>query len=207
MSSVPTVTPQFYIPDQSSATGSSSGSSADDLHWADATSLASSASCGQHRRDGAAALQPVAVVSVATNSDAVNEHADTMPTAIFPMRTYDKWCPTKQGATLVWRDVCVYATRVSSTESSSSTMPRVSSSGAKLSKSGGASATGTGSQQLKRLINNATGAIRPGTLMALMGSRYVVCRGIFKILLSCCSCVYIFMCVLLSFVVVPARVR
>lgn len=61
-----------------------------------------------------------------------------------PVRSYSKWAPSEHGSTLVWRDVCVYAK-----------CPQ------KGSKAG-----------LKRIINNATGAIQPGTLMALMGSRY-----------------------------------
>lgn len=61
-------------------------------------------------------------------------------------RSYSKWCPAKQGATLVWRDVCVYAND-------------------DVRQHRGAGG------QLKRIINNSTGAIQPGTLMALMGSR------------------------------------
>lgn len=61
-----------------------------------------------------------------------------------PMRGRNTWISSKQGATLVWRDVCVYAT------------------------SGGSKAT---SKNLRRIINNSTGAIQPGTLMAVMGSR------------------------------------
>lgn len=60
-----------------------------------------------------------------------------------PVRSYNKWAPSEHGSTLVWRDLCVYAK-----------CPQ------KENKSG-----------LKRIINNATGAIQPGTLMALMGSR------------------------------------
>lgn len=63
--------------------------------------------------------------------------------AILPKRSYSRWCPVQQGATLVWRDVCVYATDD------------------RKKKLG----------ELKRIINNSTGAIQPGTLMALMGSR------------------------------------
>lgn len=82
-----------------------------------------------------------------TKNDEANEddnvtHATTMP---MPMRSYCKWSPSKQGATLVWRDVCVYATDTNQPQ------PRC---------------------KLKRIINNSTGAIQPGTLMALMGSRY-----------------------------------
>lgn len=65
------------------------------------------------------------------------------PEANLPLRSYNKWCPVKQGATLVWRDVCIYATND------------------RKKKLG----------ELKRIINNSTGAIQPGTLMALMGSR------------------------------------
>lgn len=58
-----------------------------------------------------------------------------------PLRSYSKWSPTEQGATLVWRDLCVYTN------------------------------VGGSGQRMKRIINNSTGAIQPGTLMALMGSR------------------------------------
>lgn len=53
------------------------------------------------------------------------------------LRSYNKWSPTEQGATLVWRDICVYSTKNSN---------------------------------LKRIINNVSGAVQPGTLVALMGS-------------------------------------
>lgn len=57
-----------------------------------------------------------------------------------PLRSYSKWSPTEQGATLVWRDLCVY--------------------------------TNVGSARgMKRIINNSTGAVQPGSLMALMGAR------------------------------------
>lgn len=51
-----------------------------------------------------------------------------------------KWSPTEQGATLVWRDVCVYAPQPDK------------------------------KQSIKRIINNASGAVTPGMLVALMGS-------------------------------------
>lgn len=70
-------------------------------------------------------------------------------------RCYSKWCPSQQGATLVWRDVCVYATN-----------------------------TDFRCKRLKRIINNSTGAIEPGTLMALMGSRLVIKTKILVILIS-----------------------
>lgn len=60
-----------------------------------------------------------------------------------PLRSYSKWSPTEQGATVVWRDLCVYAT-------------------------GGS----MNAKNLKRIINNSSGAVQPGSLMALMGSRY-----------------------------------
>lgn len=60
-----------------------------------------------------------------------------------PLRGYTKWAPSN-GCTLVWRDVSVYAN---------------------LDKS-------NNNSRLKRIINNSSGAIQPGTLMALMGSRY-----------------------------------
>lgn len=55
-------------------------------------------------------------------------------------RSYSKWSPTEQGATLVWRDVCVYAQQTEK------------------------------GQKIKRIINNVSGAVTPGTLVALMGS-------------------------------------
>lgn len=54
-------------------------------------------------------------------------------------RSYNKWSPTEHGATLVWRDVCVYAKQFNS-------------------------------PKIKRIINNVSGAVTPGTLVALMGS-------------------------------------
>lgn len=57
-----------------------------------------------------------------------------------PLRSYSKWSPSEQGATLVWRDLCVYTN------------------------------VGSG-QKMKRIINNSTGAVQPGSLMALMGAR------------------------------------
>lgn len=59
-----------------------------------------------------------------------------------PLRGYSKWAPS-DGCTLVWRDVSVYAN---------------------LDRS-------SNNCRLKRIINNSSGAIQPGTLMALMGSR------------------------------------
>uniref|UniRef100_A0A034W8J1 Protein scarlet n=1 Tax=Bactrocera dorsalis TaxID=27457 RepID=A0A034W8J1_BACDO len=64
-----------------------------------------------------------------------------------PLRSYSKWSPTEQGATLVWRDLCVYTTGE----------PNGASGGGSLHK-------------MKRIINNSTGAVQPGNLMALMGS-------------------------------------
>lgn len=61
------------------------------------------------------------------------------------LRSYNKWSPTEQGATLVWRDLCVYAT------------------GKQVSGSGDGG-------PIKRIINNVSGAVTPGTLIALMGS-------------------------------------
>lgn len=61
------------------------------------------------------------------------------------LRSYNKWSPTEQGATLVWQDLCVYAT--------------------------GRQAHGAGDRgPIKRIINNVSGAVTPGTLIALMGS-------------------------------------
>lgn len=60
-----------------------------------------------------------------------------------PLRGYTKWEPNTHGSTLVWRDVSVYAN---------------------LDRS-------VNNCRLKRIINNSSGAIQPGTLMALMGSR------------------------------------
>lgn len=81
-----------------------------------------------------------------------------------PLRSYSKWSPIEQGATLVWRDLCVYTT----------CEPNGSSGGGSL-------------QKMKRIINNSTGAVQPGNLMALMGSRWVdmcirLCNG------TVCAC-------------------
>lgn len=70
-----------------------------------------------------------------------------------PLRGRNSWLSNKQGATLVWRDVCVYAT----TQSTKAT-----------------------SKNLRRIINNASGAIQPGTLMAVMGSRCVYISHFFS---------------------------
>ncbi|XP_050067132.1 protein scarlet [Anopheles maculipalpis] len=67
------------------------------------------------------------------------------------LRSYSKWSPTEQGATLVWRDLCVYATAGS----------------AHGERTG---SSGTHRPSIKRIINNVSGAVTPGTLIALMGS-------------------------------------
>lgn len=105
--------------------------SSEELHWADAINVFSSTT--NHDED---------TVAVKTLDD--DNVATTIP---LPMRSYCKWSPTQQGATLVWRDVCVYATDAEQPKGHSNR------------------------GQLKRIINNSTGAIQPGTLMALMGSR------------------------------------
>lgn len=57
------------------------------------------------------------------------------------LRSYSKWAPCEQGVTMVWRDLSIYAL------------------------------AGTSSKKgLKRIINNVTGVVRSGTLMALMGA-------------------------------------
>lgn len=71
-----------------------------------------------------------------------------------PLRGRNSWLSNKQGATLVWRDVCVYATIQSSKATS---------------------------KNLRRIINNASGAIQPGTLMAVIGSRCVYLSFFFSI--------------------------
>lgn len=78
-----------------------------------------------------------------TNIATVPEEAGVQE---LPLRGRNSWLISKQGATLVWRDVCVYATTTSSKATS---------------------------KNLRRIINNSTGAIQPGTLMAVMGSRFV----------------------------------
>ncbi|XP_053664764.1 protein scarlet [Anopheles marshallii] len=67
------------------------------------------------------------------------------------LRSYSKWSPTEQGATLVWRDLCVYATASS---------PNGEHNGV----------SGSHRPTIKRIINNVSGAVTPGTLIALMGS-------------------------------------
>lgn len=58
------------------------------------------------------------------------------------LRSYNKWAPDEHGATIVWRDVNVYVMQ-------------------DKFRSG---------KSLKRLINNVTGAVKPGSLVALMGA-------------------------------------
>lgn len=82
-----------------------------------------------------------------TNILVVNESAKTYTNEgnddiQMPLRGYSNWAPS-HGCTLVWRDVSVYANFDKSTNNGC----------------------------LKRIINNSSGAIQPGTLMALMGSR------------------------------------
>lgn len=75
------------------------------------------------------------------NSENSNQNVSCSSTSSNEMsylRSYNKWCPVTHGATLVWRDVCVYANH--------------------------------GNENLKRIINGATGAVQPGSLVALMGS-------------------------------------
>ncbi|XP_035783615.1 protein scarlet-like [Anopheles albimanus] len=66
------------------------------------------------------------------------------------LRSYNHWSPSEQGATLVWRDLCVYAT--------AGTGPAAGQPGS------------TGQPPIKRIINNVSGAVTPGSLIALMGS-------------------------------------
>ena len=75
-----------------------------------------------------------------------------------PLRSYSKWSPTEQGATLVWRDLCVYTA--------------------------GEHGSSPSLYNMKRIINNSNGAVQPGNLMALMGSRCVEYM---------CVCAYVFM--------------
>lgn len=112
--------------------------SVEEIYWEDATNLFSDKKNETGVDD--------------TEADNNEAHATTIP---MPMRSYCKWSPSKQGATLVWRDVCVYATDTNQPR------PRC---------------------KLKRIINNSTGAIQPGTLMALMGSRYTHPRIIKKLM-------------------------
>lgn len=86
-----------------------------------------------------------------TSSGSAAMSTDTFYTSSFScgLRSYNRWAPSKQGATLVWRDVCVYTT-----EENGPNAHRLN--------------------NLKRIINNSTGAIQPGTLMAVMGARYVI---------------------------------
>lgn len=75
------------------------------------------------------------------NSENSNQNVSCSSTSSNEMsclRSYNKWCPETHGATLVWRDVCVYANQ--------------------------------GNKNLKRIINGATGAVQPGSVVALMGS-------------------------------------
>lgn len=79
------------------------------------------------------------------------------------LRSYRKWSPSEQGATLVWRDVCVYSTGNASHKDESSRTC--------YSLFWGGDLKINGERRMKRLINNSTGAVQPGTLMAIMGAR------------------------------------
>uniref|UniRef100_A0AAG5DN16 ABC transporter domain-containing protein n=1 Tax=Anopheles atroparvus TaxID=41427 RepID=A0AAG5DN16_ANOAO len=65
----------------------------------------------------------------------------------FSLRSYSQWSPTEQGATLVWRNLCVYGTSASC-----------------------AGVKRRGNTSIKCIINNVSGAVTPGTLIALMGA-------------------------------------
>ncbi|ALC44852.1 maker763 [Drosophila busckii] len=93
--------------------------------------------------------QKLQMVTIPPESNTVNEQPswDNTPKLSkrnssersLPLRSYNKWAPTEHGATLVWRDLCVYTN------------------------------VGSG-KHMKRIINNSTGAVQPGSLMALMGA-------------------------------------
>lgn len=93
-----------------------------------------------------------ATYSTINSTGSTNMSTDTFYSSSFHrnshygLRSYSRWAPAKQGATLVWRDVCVYTSASQGPNSN-----RMS--------------------NLKRIINNSTGAIQPGTLMAVMGAR------------------------------------
>ncbi|XP_067645713.1 protein scarlet [Eurosta solidaginis] len=87
---------------------------------------------------------------------AITDNSTTTPRSLstrnssersLPLRSYSKWSPTEEGATLVWRDLCVYTTGDPNGTSGSSSL-----------------------HSMKRIINNSTGAVQPGNMMALMGS-------------------------------------
>lgn len=80
------------------------------------------------------------------------------------LRSYRKWSPSEHGATLVWRDVCVY--------SMTSAIHRNEQSRSCSSLFSGNDLKNLNQKPMKRIINNSTGAVQPGTLMAIMGSRY-----------------------------------
>lgn len=79
-------------------------------------------------------------------NNGVNGRRDSTESKL-PLRSYSKWSPTEQGATLVWRDLCVYTA--------------------------GEHGSSPSLYNMKRIINNSNGAVQPGNLMALMGSRCV----------------------------------
>ncbi|XP_055609215.1 protein scarlet isoform X2 [Uranotaenia lowii] len=90
---------------------------------------------------------PVSCVSpLGSNTSLLLSHPGSRPYQS-TLRSYSKWSPTEQGATLVWRDLCVYAKDVHNGRGSSGTR-----------------------ESIKRIINNVSGAVTPGTLIALMGS-------------------------------------
>lgn len=124
----PSPTPSSENGDNPSSQDQSTRSSEEETVWDDASANTTSSSAP----DDPQVLSSVVAVDG--------------PDSVLPVRSYSKWSPAQQGATLVWRDVCIYATND------------------RKKKNLG---------ELKRIINNSTGAIQPGTLMALMGSRYM----------------------------------
>ncbi|XP_065358976.1 protein scarlet [Calliphora vicina] len=76
--------------------------------------------------------------------DEIRKRSSSSNERNLPLRSYNKWSPTEEGATLVWRDLCVYTA--------------------------GEHGTSPSLYNMKRIINNSNGAVQPGNLMALMGS-------------------------------------
>lgn len=62
----------------------------------------------------------------------------------------DNRTPKNRGAKIVWRNVSVYTTATGSVNS-----------------------IGSRKKPAKKLINNSNGCVEPGTLLAVMGARYV----------------------------------
>nr|XP_018896422.1 PREDICTED: protein scarlet [Bemisia tabaci] len=86
------------------------------------------------------------IPKIAGLSNDENGKRDIAEKSLLKSRNYGQWCPYDEGVTLTWRDLSVYT---------------VVKQQSFIRKS---------AQTYKRLINNASGAVRAGSLVAMMGA-------------------------------------